>query len=139
VKELVVSVCVSELTGVTTEIATALYALGIIQADQLLAASGGPADRAELALTLGIDATSLLEIANRAELTRIEGLTTPYLELLALASVDRVAEVRRRIPENLYMRVMALAAQQRICPLPRLDDVQRWVSEAKQLQRAVHY
>jgi hypothetical protein len=128
---------VSELKGVTAEIASALHALGIEDTTQLLAATGQPMARVKLAGCLGIDASVVLELANCADLARIHGLTVANMDFLVLAGVDSVMELSRRRPENLYAKLLTVAAQHRMQHLPRLDDVQRWVREAKQLERAV--
>jgi hypothetical protein len=138
-EDTLMTIGVSELKGVTAEIASALYALGIYDTAQLLAATGQPIARAKLAEALGIDANAVLELAKHADLTRIHGLTVADIDLLALAAVDSVMELSRRIPENLYAKLMTVAAQQHLPHLPRLDEVQRWVREAKQLERAIFF
>jgi hypothetical protein len=127
------------IEGVTNEMASALHALGIHDTAQLLAATGRPTARAKLAESLGIDDNILLELANRADLTRIHGLTVDYVDLMVLAGVDTVMELSRRIPENLYAKLIMIAAQHRVQELPHLNMVRRWVNEAKQLERAVYY
>jgi hypothetical protein len=138
-KQQVMAICISELKGVTAEIAAALRAIGINNNAQLLAASGRPEERADLAMTLGIDAGTLLELANRADLVRIHGLTQVHVDLLLLAGVDSVMELRRRVPENLYARLAMLAEHRSWQRAPGLNEIQRWVSEAKQLERAINY
>jgi hypothetical protein len=135
----VMTICISELKGVTAEIAAALRAIGINNSAQLLAASGRPEERADLAMTLGMDAGTLLELANRADLVRIHGLTRADLDLLLAAGVDSVMELRRRIPENLYARMAKIAEHRSWQRAPGLNEVQRWVSEAKRLERAIYY
>lgn len=127
------------IEGVSKELTSALHALGIHDTAQLLTATGLPTARAKLAESLGIDANRMLEIANRADLTRIHGLTTDYVNLLVLAGVDTVMELSRRIPENLYAKLIMNAAQHHVQELPHLDTVRRWVNEAKLLERAVYY
>src|SRR3954464_2198943 len=74
-------VCITELKGVTSEIAAALHAVGIDNCTQLLAASGRPEGRAEVAAALGIDAETMLALVNRADLARIHGLTRAHVDL----------------------------------------------------------
>lgn len=133
------SIAVQELKGVTEEIASALHALGIQNTTQLLAATETPAARAKLAAALGVDAGIALELANRADLLRIRGLTMTYAELMTRAGVDSVLELSRRIPENLYPRLLLAASFYDIHEFPRLDTVCQWVSEARQLQRAIYF
>ena len=68
------SLNVTELYGVTPEIASALKSAGLTDSDKLLAAVAQPKDRTELAKKLGIDARALLELGNRADLARIKGI-----------------------------------------------------------------
>jgi hypothetical protein len=129
---------VDELKGVTAEIAAALHAIGITDAAQLLAAAGQPKQREALAAALELPVCAVLELTNRADLTRIQGVVGVYVELLEYAGVDTVMELRRRVPETLYAKLVKVAAQRHVQRLPRLDEVQRWVLEAKQVERAVY-
>lgn len=130
---------IHELKGVSLELILALGSMGIHNVAQLLAATGHPEDRAELASALQIDDDVLLELVNRADMTRISGLSVMTIELLVQAGVDRVVELRRRIPENLHGKLLSIAIHQHLPNLPRLEDVRHWVREAKQLERAVYY
>lgn len=132
-------VCISELKGITPELVQALSRIGIDNTAQLLAATGQPAERAELAAALLVEDGVLLELVNCADMTRIHGLSGVNLELLVQAGVDRIVELQRRIPENLHGKLLSIAIHQHLPNLPRLEDVQRWISEAKQLDRAVYY
>jgi hypothetical protein len=138
-EETLVVIDVSELKGITAEIATVLHVIGIQDSAQFLAAVGQPRMRVELAATLGVDVSVVLELANRADLMRIHGLSGGYVDMLELAGVGTVTELRYRNPENLYAKLLTIAAHHHVSQLPRLDEVQRWVSDAKQLERAVHY
>lgn len=129
---------VSELKGVSHELAAALHALGLGNTAQLLAAIGHPAARAELAAALGVQCGLLVGLANRADLLRIPGLDEVDADILALAGVDSVAELRRRIPENLYAKLILVAAHHHLSTLPRLDELQHWVQGARQLERVVY-
>ena len=57
---------ISDLEGVTAEMAEALKANGLNDSTKLLAAAGQKQDRADLAEKLGIDERALLEVLNRA-------------------------------------------------------------------------
>jgi hypothetical protein len=133
------TVGVCKLRGVTPEIVTVLHASGIYDAGQLLAATGQLHARAQLAARLNLDAETMLEFARCADLMRIPGLNAQHVDLLMLVGVDTVTELRRRIPENLYVRLLAVAARKKLQPIPTLDNVRGWVSQAKQLARAVYY
>jgi signal transduction histidine kinase len=130
---------VNELKGVSHELASSLHALGLENTAQFLAAMGHPAARSELAVALEVECEVLVGLANRADLLRISGLDEAAADLLALAGVDTVAELRRRIPENLYARLILVARRQQLPALPRLEELQRWVQEARQMERVIYY
>jgi hypothetical protein len=128
---------VNELKGVSQELASALGTLGLGSVAQFLAAMGHPAARAELAAALDVECELLVRLAKRADLLRIPGLDERAADLLALAGVDTVVELSRRIPENLYAKLILVAGRQQQSALPRLDELQRWVQAARQLERAL--
>lgn len=128
-----------EIYGVREELEKKLNAAGITNTDKLLAASATPADRVELAGKLGVDPKDVLELANRADLTRIKGIGTVYSDLLEQAGVDTVAELAQRNPDNLYERIVAEASDHFVQRLPRREDVANWVAQAKELPRMLQY
>ncbi|PIE34330.1 ferredoxin [candidate division KSB3 bacterium] len=127
------------LKGVTPEIEAALKSLELNDSDKLLDAAGQPKDRTKLAEKLGIEARALLEILNRADLGRIWGIGNVYADLLEFSGVDTVMELRSRKPENLCKKMEELAAEHDVKRPPSLEEVQRWVGEAKTLERAIFY
>lgn len=130
---------VNELKGVSPELASALHALGLGRVAQFLAAVGYPAARAELAVALNVDCEQLVRLANRADLLRISGLDEAAADLLALAGVGTVTELRRRIPENLHAKLLMVAACHPRLHSLRLDVVQHWVYEARRIERAIYF
>jgi predicted flap endonuclease-1-like 5' DNA nuclease len=128
-----------ELKGVTEETANALKTHEVHESDKFLAAAGHPKERAALAAKLGIDEKEVLELANRADLARIKGIGKVYADLLEHAGVDSVIELRNRKPENLFQKLTDVGAEHGVKRLPRLDEVQDWVTQAKTLDRAVHH
>ncbi|HMN28534.1 MAG TPA: DUF4332 domain-containing protein [Caldilineaceae bacterium] len=130
---------VDELKGVTDEITAALKRAGIADSEQLLTAGGHPKGRAELAAKLGVSERAVLELVNRADLSRVHGVAGVYSDLLEFAGVDTVAELRRRIPENLHLKILEKASKHEVKRTPRLDEVQSWIEQAKQLERAIYY
>ena len=129
----------SELHGITEEIAEALKSEGLNGSDKLLAAAGPAKARAELAKKLNIDERALLELANRADLARIKGVGRVYSDLLEYAGVDTVMELRNRNADNLFKKINEVAEEHHVQSTPTLDEVKGWVEQAKQLDRAIHY
>ena len=130
---------ISELAGVTVDIAKGLLDAGLNNSDKLLAAAGQPNARKELAAKLGVAERAVLELANRADLARIKGVGKVYSDLLEFAGVDTVAELCRRNADNLFAKINEVAGDHDVVRTPRLDQVKDWVAQAKELGRAIHY
>ncbi|MFM7172255.1 MAG: DUF4332 domain-containing protein [Caldilinea sp.] len=130
---------VSELRGIEAETVEKLTAQGIKDSEELLAAAGTAKERATLAAALGIEAARLLKLTNFADLARVKGIGSVYADLLEYAGVDTVVELRTRNPENLYKKLTQVGAEHGVKRLPRLEEVQDWIEQAKQLERKVHY
>lgn len=128
-----------ELKGVSDAVAEALKTHEVHESDLFLAAAGHPKDRAALATKLGIHEKEVLALANRADLARIKGIGKVYADLLEEAGVDSVMELRNRKPENLHQKLSDVAAEHGVKRIPRLDEVQDWVDQAKTMERAVHH
>lgn len=92
-----------------------------------------------LATKLGIDARYLLELTNRADLSRIKGVGKVYADVLETAGVDSVIELATRRAENLYIKVAEIAVHQGIRRIPKIDEVRDWIEQAKQLDRKVYH
>ena len=133
------SLNVTELYGVTPEIASALKSAGLTDSDKLLAAVAQPKDRTELAKKLGIDARALLELGNRADLARIKGIGRVYSDLLEFAGVDTVAEMATRNPDNLLAKINEVAAEHSVQRTPTATEIADWVTQAKGLGRGIFY
>ena len=69
------TVSVKDLQGATPTISEKLKEAGITNNEQLLAAAAAPAQRKALAGTCGCDPRVILELANRADLARIKGVS----------------------------------------------------------------
>ncbi len=82
-----------------------------------------PKERQELADKLGLDVRKLLELGNRADLGRIRGIGVVYSDLLEFAGVDTVAELATRKPENLFKKIMEVAAEHTVKRPPTAEDV----------------
>lgn len=74
----------------------------------LLEACCQKSGRRESAEKTGISEKLLLGWANRADLSRIRGVSTQYADRLECAGVDTVPELAQRNPENLRARMAAL-------------------------------
>jgi predicted flap endonuclease-1-like 5' DNA nuclease len=127
------------LKDVTPEIMATLKSARLNDSERLLTAASQPKTRAELAKKLGIDACTLLEITNRADLGRIWGIGALYADLLEFTGVDTVIELRNRNPDNLFEKINQVAAELHVKRPPLREEVHNWVNQAKQLERAIYY
>ncbi len=130
---------ITDLHGVSPELINLIEEAGLERADKFLAAVAHPKDRKALAEKWGVDARTLLELGNRADLARIKGIGAVYSDLLEFAGVDTVVELSNRNPENLYDKIKEVADEHHVRRLPRPELVQDWVSQAKSLDRGIFY
>lgn len=130
---------IRELRGISSEQVEKLGAAGISNTDQLLAKAGAAADRRALATSTGIDGKVLLELVNRADLARINGVGRQYANLLEDAGVDSVPELAQRNAANLLTALEKAAKDSGVQRVPTAGDVEKWVAEAKTLPRAVFH
>lgn len=131
---------VGELKGIKADVATKLRDQGIKNSEQYLTAAKNPAARKELATKLGIDVKDVLELANRADLTRIKGVAGVFSDLLENAGVDTVKELAARVPENLAAKLAEINAAKKISTrTPTADMVKDWVTEAKSMPKILEY
>ncbi len=130
----------TEIEGLGPEDAAALVAAGVSSIDALLETAGPAAGRRALARESGIEAGTVLEWVNRADLMRIRGVGSEYSDLLESAGVDTVKELARRNPANLQGRLAELNDELGLVErAPSEAEVERWVAEAKTLPAAITY
>ena len=130
---------VTELEGITPELAKQLKEAGLENSADFLAAASTTTDRKHLAEKFGVETRAILELANRADLARVRGVGKVYSDLLEYAGVDTVAELAHRNPENLFAKIQEVAAEHNVSRIPRDDEVDSWVDQAKSLDRALFY
>jgi predicted flap endonuclease-1-like 5' DNA nuclease len=131
---------VSKIRGIADGMVDKLKAQNISNTDQLLKAGGTPEGRKTLAKDLGADPKELLELLNRADLDRVEGIGAAYSNLLEEAGVDTVKELSKRVPANLHAKLVELNTAKKITSHPpTLQQVEAWVTEAKALPAMLEY
>lgn len=129
-----------EIEGIGEVMAAKLIAAGVTTTDGLLAACATVADRKDLAVQTGLDASRLLGWANRADLFRVKGIGTQYSDLLEAAGVDTVPELAQRNAANLHAKMAEVNAEKKLVrQLPTLRSVEAWVAQAKELPRMIAY
>lgn len=99
-----------------------------------------PAVRKSLASACGYDSKDILELANRADLSRVKGVAGVYSDLLEHAGVDTVKELSKRKPDNLHARIVETNQTANLTKLtPGAKTVAAWVDQAKALPKAKSY
>jgi len=129
-----------DIEGIGEVYAEKLKSAGIETVEKLLEKGATPQGRAEIERTTGIAHAHILKWVNHADLFRIKGVAGQYAELLEASGVDTVPELAMRNAENLDKRMVEVNQQKNLVNrVPSLDDIGRWVGEAKILPRIVNY
>ncbi|NEV64291.1 DUF4332 domain-containing protein [Thiorhodococcus minor] len=131
---------VIDLKGATETIVAALHAKDIKNNDQLVEGAAAPNQRKALASACGCTARDILELANRADLARIKGVSGVYSDLLERAGVDTVKELATRRPDNLQAKMAETNASLKLAArAPTQAQVEDWVAQAKELPKLLTY
>jgi predicted flap endonuclease-1-like 5' DNA nuclease len=122
---------IDRIEGIGAAYAGRLRKIGITRTDQLLERGRTRADRKELSDELTLDERVILKWVNMCDLMRIKGVGEEYSELLEVAGVDTVRELRSRNARNLTLAMRdANAAKKLVRQLPGEAQVARWIEAA---------
>ena len=134
------AISIGKLKGMNADLEAKLKAEGLGDTDKLLAATKAPADRKALAKKVGAGERDILELANRADLSRVKGVAGVFSDLLEQAGVDTVKELAKRRPDNLHAKIKEVNdASQLAKRIPTAGDVESWVNQAKGLPKLLSY
>lgn len=129
-----------DIEGIGPVYRAKLTAAGVTSAEDLLKKGAKPGGRAKLEEATGISGTLILNWVNMADLVRVKGVGEEYSELLHAAGVDTVVELSKRVPANLYAKLVKTSKQRNfVRALPSLADVEKWVQAAKTMKRVVEH
>ncbi len=113
---------------------------GVDSPQVLLERGATPKGRKDLAEAAGISEHLILKWVNHVDLYRVKGIGSEYADLLEASGVDTVVELAQRNPENLYTKLVEVNQEKNLVRhVPSQAQVEEWVSQAKQLPRAVSY
>lgn len=130
----------SEIEGIGETYAGKLERVDIHSLADLLKTCGDPKGRRATAEQTGISEKLILGWVNRADLARINGISTQYADLLEYAGVDTVPELAQRKADNLHAKMAEVNEERKLVrQLPGMSQVEDWVKQAKALPRAVHH
>lgn len=131
---------IEEIEGIGTTIGAKLSAAGITTVESLLEKGASRQGRKELADQTGISESQLLKWVNMADLFRIKGIGSEYSELLEAAGVDTIKELRNRVPENLYAKILEVNKEKKLVRSePSLNQIKDFIEQAKNLEPKLTY
>ncbi len=130
----------SVIEGIGEAYQAKLNAAGVDSVEKLLELGGEKKGRKEIAEKTGISEKLVLNWVNRADLSRIKGVSTQYADLLEFAGVDTVPELAQRRPDNLHKKMLEVNEEKKLVRRPpALSEVEKWVAQAKELPRKINY
>jgi predicted flap endonuclease-1-like 5' DNA nuclease len=131
---------ISDIEGIGPAYASKLVKAGIRSVEGLLKIGASDKGRKEIAGSTGITHTLILEWVNRADLFRIKGIGSQYSDLLEKTGVDTVVELSKRVPDNLYAKMVEVNKTKNLVnAMPGRNKVKKWIEQAKKLPRVVTY
>lgn len=129
-----------DIEGIGETYAKKLADAGLNTTDDLLAAAGSAAGREKLAASTGLTTKQILEWVNRADLMRVNGVGSEFSDLLEASGVDTVKELATRVPANLQAKMAEVNAEKKLTRrTPTLNEVEKWVAEAKGMKAMVSH
>ena len=129
-----------DIEGIGEAYAPKLQAEGIETVEQLLDRCAAPAGRKELAEKTGISEKLILRWTNHADLFRINGIGPQFAELLEVAGVDTVKELRHRVAANLAAKVAEINEERHLCGRVSVEsEIQRMIDQAKEMEARMTY
>lgn len=131
---------IEEIEGIGEALGKKLRGAGVTSTDKLLEATKSRSQRKKLAEEADVSPKRILKFANMADLFRITGVGQEFAELLEAAGVDTVPELAQRNAENLTKKMEEVNEEKKLTRrTPKVDEVTKWVAEAKTLPRALTY
>jgi predicted flap endonuclease-1-like 5' DNA nuclease len=128
------------LRGASSDLIEKLNGLSIKDSEGLVEAAATPAQRTKLATSCGCDTRTILELANRADLARVKGVSGVYSDLLENAGVDTVKELATRNAANLHAKLVDTNTQMQLTQrVPTAEHVEQWIEQAKALPKLLQY
>lgn len=131
---------ITEIEGIGESYGTKLEGAGIDTVEKLLEQGCEKKGRGEIAQKIGVQEAMVLKWVNKADLCRINGISTQYADLLEHAGVDTVPELAQRVPANLFAKMQEVnGAKNLVRQIPAESQVSSWVDQAKGLPRKINH
>lgn len=131
---------ITEIQGIDATVADILKKDGIRTTVALLCSAQTPHQRLALAAKIGVAQGELLDWVTAADRMRIKGVGSDYCELLRIAGVRTVNELRFRNAEKLARTMREANAKRKLVSIdPSTKMVTRWIETAKGLPTLIRY
>jgi hypothetical protein len=131
---------ITEIQRIGADAAAILKSDGIRTTVALLRLAKTPKQRLKIALKTGAAEKNVLDWVTAADRLRIKGVGWDYAELLRVAGVRTVNELRFRNPQKLAKAMEEANTKRKLVRvLPSVKIVTRWIEEAKALQPVIRY
>lgn len=129
---------IETVEGIAKTTGAKLRKAGIATTAAMLSHCANKKGRKEKAKETGLSEKNILKWTNMCDLMRVKGIGEEYSELLEVAGVDTVKELKMRKPENLHAAMKEVNDKKKLVrQVPGLKQVQSWVAEAKKLKPMV--
>jgi len=130
---------ITDIRGIGPETAAVLKSEGIRTTIGLLRASKTPKQRLKIAELTGSNKERVLGWVTTADRMRVKGVGWEYSELLRIAGVKTVNELKFRNPQHLVDQMEEANKRKLVRLLPKKRTVERWIESAKKLPLLIRY
>src|ERR1700675_1902442 len=130
---------ITDIRGIGPDKAAVLKSEGIRTTIGLLRSAKTPKQRLRLAARIGADKDNVLDWVTAADRMRVKGVGWEYAELLRIAGVKTVNELKFRNPEHLVDKMREANKRNLVRLLPKKQTVERWIESAKKLPTIIRY
>jgi hypothetical protein len=130
---------ITDIRGIAPDTAEILKSEGIRTTIGLLRSAKTPKQRLKLAEKVGAGKERLLDWVTTADRMRVKGVGWEYSELLRIAGVKTVNELKFRNPQHLVERMKEANKRKVVRLLPKKQTVERWIGSAKKLPLLIRY
>jgi nucleotidyltransferase/DNA polymerase involved in DNA repair len=130
---------ITDIRGIGPETADILKSEGIRTTIGLLRSAKTPKQRLKLAELTRTNPERVLGWVTSADRMRVKGVGWEYSELLRVAGVKTVNELKFRNPEHLVDKMQEANKRNLVRLLPKQSTVARWIESAKKLPTLIKY
>ncbi len=130
---------ITDIRGIGPDTAALLKSEGIRTTIGLLRSAKTPKQRLKLAEMTRTNSERILGWVTTADRMRVKGVGWEYSELLRMAGVKTVNELKFRNPEHLVEKMQEANKRKRVQVMPKRRTVERWIENAKKLPTLLRY